>query len=93
MSSAVQASSPKASLLRGLRATFKVYFLAALFYARLSKLTAPDFIVPDAEFEALNKMDRNKRYNFPFRWGVDIFGEVGAEEAERRAEEHAAAQR
>ena len=38
-------------------------------------------------------MDRNKRYNFPFRWGVDIFGEVGDEEVERRAEEHAAAQR
>ncbi|PKY02078.1 aldo/keto reductase family protein [Aspergillus campestris IBT 28561] len=52
-----------------------------------------DFVIPDAEFEALNNMDRNKRYNFPFRWGVDIFGEVGAEEAERRAEEHAAAQR
>lgn len=50
-------------------------------------------MIPDAEFEALNKMDRNKRYNFPFRWGVDIFGEVGAEEVERRAEEHAAAQR
>ncbi|KAF5863666.1 hypothetical protein ETB97_009599 [Aspergillus alliaceus] len=52
-----------------------------------------DFIIPDAEFEALDKLDRNQRYNFPFRWGIDVFGEVGAEEAERRAEEHAAKQR
>lgn len=52
-----------------------------------------DFIIPDAEFEALNKLERNQRYNFPFRWGIDLFGEVGAEEAERRAEEHAAKQR
>ncbi|KAJ5610535.1 hypothetical protein N7510_007254 [Penicillium lagena] len=48
-----------------------------------------DFVIPDAEFEAINKLDRNERYNYPFRWGVDIFGELGAAEAERRAEEHA----
>ncbi|KAJ5935237.1 hypothetical protein N7466_004784 [Penicillium verhagenii] len=52
-----------------------------------------DFVIPDAEFEALNNLDRNARYNYPFRWGVDVFGELGAEEAERRAEEHAATQR
>ncbi|KAJ5632418.1 hypothetical protein N7490_008757 [Penicillium lividum] len=52
-----------------------------------------DFVIPDAEFEALNKLDRNARYNYPFRWGIDVFGELGAEEAERRAEEHAASQR
>ncbi|RJE23382.1 aldehyde reductase [Aspergillus sclerotialis] len=51
------------------------------------------FTIPDAEFETLNKLDRNQRYNFPFRWGLDLFGELGAEEAERRAEEHAAKQR
>ncbi|CEJ55484.1 Putative Aldo-keto reductase [Penicillium brasilianum] len=49
-----------------------------------------DFVIPDAEFDALNKLDRNERYNYPFRWGVDVFGELGAAEAERRAEEHAA---
>lgn len=54
----------------------------------LNKLGS-DFIIPDAEFEALNKLDRNERYNYPFRWGVDVFGELGAAEAERRAEEHA----
>jgi L-glyceraldehyde reductase len=49
-----------------------------------------DFVIPDAEFEALNQLDRNERYNYPFRWGVDVFNELGAAEAERRAEEHAA---
>ncbi|KAL3487528.1 NADP-dependent oxidoreductase domain-containing protein [Aspergillus germanicus] len=52
-----------------------------------------DFIIPDAEFEALNRLDRNQRYNYPFRWGVDVFGELGAEEAERRAEVDAAKKR
>lgn len=52
-----------------------------------------DFVIPDAEFETLNKLDRSQRYNYPFRWGIDVFGELGAEEAERRAEQHAAEQR
>ncbi|PYH92322.1 aldo-keto reductase [Aspergillus ellipticus CBS 707.79] len=49
-----------------------------------------DFVLPDAEFEAIDKLDRSTRYNLPFRWGIDIFGELGPEEAERRAEEFAA---
>ncbi|KAL2006948.1 hypothetical protein VTN00DRAFT_8386 [Thermoascus crustaceus] len=52
-----------------------------------------DFIIPDAEFEALNKLDRNQRFNVPARWGIDIFGEIGDEEAEKRAEAIAAEQR
>lgn len=52
--------------------------------------TELDFVIPDAEFEALNQLDKNERYNYPFRWGVDVFEELGAAEAERRAEEHAA---
>lgn len=52
-----------------------------------------DFTIPDAEFQTLNQLDRNQRYNYPFRWGIDVFGELGAEEAERRAEKHAAKQR
>ncbi|KAJ9363461.1 aldo/keto reductase family protein [Paecilomyces variotii] len=52
-----------------------------------------DFVIPDEDFEALNKLDRGQRYNFPFRWGKDIFGEIGDAEAERRAEEFAAEQR
>ncbi|ODM23793.1 hypothetical protein SI65_01382 [Aspergillus cristatus] len=50
------------------------------------------FTIPDAEFETLNQLDRNQRYNYPFRWGIDVFGELGPEEAERRAEEFAAKQ-
>ncbi|KAF9888769.1 hypothetical protein FE257_008345 [Aspergillus nanangensis] len=52
-----------------------------------------DFVIPPAEFEALNKLDRDQRYNYPFRWGIDVFGELGDAEAERRAEENAAQQR
>ncbi|KAL4986084.1 NADP-dependent oxidoreductase domain-containing protein [Aspergillus falconensis] len=28
-----------------------------------------DFIIPDSKFEALNKLDRNQRYNYPLRGG------------------------
>jgi hypothetical protein len=42
-----------------------------------------DFVIPDEEFAALNKLDKNARYNYPFRWGVDVFGELGAAEALR----------
>ena len=52
-----------------------------------------DFIIPDAEFEVLTNLNRDQRFNYPFRWGIDIFGELGAEEAERRAEEDAAKKR
>ncbi|PWY86078.1 aldo-keto reductase [Aspergillus heteromorphus CBS 117.55] len=48
-----------------------------------------DFILSDADIEAIDSLDRNTRYNYPFRWGIDIFGDLGAEEAERRAEEFA----
>lgn len=49
-----------------------------------------DFVIPDAEFNALNQLDRHERYNYPFRWGIDVFDELGVKEAERRVEEHAA---
>ncbi|KKK26250.1 aldehyde reductase 1 [Aspergillus rambellii] len=52
-----------------------------------------DFVIPTTDFEMLNKLDRNQRYSYPFRWGIDVFEELGAEEAERRAEEHAVKQR
>lgn len=56
-------------------------------------VTCADFIIPDAEFEALNKLERHHRYNLPGMWGVDVFGELGREEAERRAEGFAAGHR
>jgi L-glyceraldehyde reductase len=75
-----------------LKATSKVCIFRPVLSLH-SSLILPDFIIPDAEFEALNSLDRNQRYNYPFRWGVDVFGELGSEEAERRAEEDAAKKR
>ncbi|RAL12491.1 alcohol dehydrogenase [Aspergillus homomorphus CBS 101889] len=40
--------------------------------------------LPEEAFGRLNALERGKRFNFPARWGYDIFGEVG-EEAVRRA--------
>lgn len=54
---------------------------------------AVDFIIPDAEFEAPSKLDRHHRYNYPPMGGVDVFGEQGQNEVERRAEETAAKHR
>jgi len=52
-----------------------------------------DFIIPDEEFEELNSLERNQRFNFPNPWGADIFGELGDHEAEARAEAWSAKQR
>lgn len=38
-----------------------------------------DFIIPEAEFEELNALERHKRFNFPAHWGYDIFDEAGLE--------------
>jgi L-glyceraldehyde reductase len=48
------------------------------------------FVLPDAEFEELNRLDKHKRFNLPFDWAVDIFDEVGQVEIERQAKEAAA---
>jgi hypothetical protein len=32
-------------------------------------------------------MDRNDRYNFPARWGADIFGEARKESLEKSVQE------
>lgn len=45
--------------------------------------------LPQAEFEELNGLDKHKRFNLPSDWAVDIFGEVGQAEIERRAKEAA----
>jgi len=52
-----------------------------------------DFIIPDEEFEELNKLERNHRFNFPFSWGADVFGELGDQGAEALAESWSAKQR
>ncbi|TGO63777.1 hypothetical protein BOTNAR_0096g00130 [Botryotinia narcissicola] len=38
-----------------------------------------DFELPDDAFQKICSLDRNHRYNFPARLGVDIFGEVSPE--------------
>ncbi|PNY25630.1 uncharacterized protein TCAP_04433 [Tolypocladium capitatum] len=46
--------------------------------------------LPQDAVDQLNALERHKRYAFPRWWGVDIFGEVGDEEAKRAARENAA---
>lgn len=41
----------------------------------------------------MNSLEKNQRYNYPAIWGVDMFGELGAEEANRRADEMVAKQK
>lgn len=43
--------------------------------------------LPPAAFDALNGLERHKRFNFPAIWGVDIFKECGDEEVQRKAQE------
>jgi hypothetical protein len=35
----------------------------------------------------LDGLERHKRYNFPTRWGFDIFDEAGVENVKRIAQE------
>jgi diketogulonate reductase-like aldo/keto reductase len=46
-----------------------------------------DFIIPDGQMAELNALERHKRFNFPARWGFDIFDEAGEEEVKRIARE------
>jgi diketogulonate reductase-like aldo/keto reductase len=49
-----------------------------------------DFVIPEDQFAELNALERHKRFNFPARWGFDIFDEAGEEavkEAARNAGE------
>ncbi|RJE22532.1 aldehyde reductase [Aspergillus sclerotialis] len=48
-----------------------------------------DKVLPDDAMERLNKLEKAKRYNFPGRWGIDIFDEVGVESALKAAKEAA----
>ncbi|KXS93438.1 hypothetical protein AC579_1908 [Pseudocercospora musae] len=46
--------------------------------------------LPSEHYEALNALERHKRFNFPARWGVDIFHEVGDEYVQKVAKDVAA---
>ncbi|KAL1952773.1 hypothetical protein VTO42DRAFT_4264 [Malbranchea cinnamomea] len=43
------------------------------------------FELPPDVMEELNSLERHKRFNFPARWGVDIFDEVGNDQARKAA--------
>ena len=45
--------------------------------------------LPSDVFEKLNGMERNKRFNWQSRWGVDIFQELGDAEVKKIAQDAA----
>ena len=45
--------------------------------------------LPEDAFAQLNALERHRRFNFPARWGHDIFDEVGEEAAKQAAKESA----
>jgi diketogulonate reductase-like aldo/keto reductase len=46
-----------------------------------------DFEVSREDMAELNALERHKRFNFPMRWGFDIFDEAGEEAVRKAAEE------
>jgi diketogulonate reductase-like aldo/keto reductase len=46
-----------------------------------------DQVLPDNAMDRLNALERHKRFNFPARWGYDIFDEFGDAEVKRIAKE------
>lgn len=38
-----------------------------------------DLVLPQDVFDKITSLERGTRYNFPARWGVNIFGEVTPE--------------
>lgn len=43
--------------------------------------------LPEEQLRKLDGLERHKRFNFPARWGFDIFGEAGEEKVARIARE------
>jgi len=43
--------------------------------------------LPDEVFTKLNSLERHKRFNFPARWGYDIFDEAGKAAVKKAAED------
>ncbi|KAG4034568.1 hypothetical protein MFRU_003g05260 [Monilinia fructicola] len=52
-----------------------------------------DFELPEDVFQKISSLDRNHRYNFPARLGVDIFDEVSPESLRKSVEDWKEAQR
>jgi diketogulonate reductase-like aldo/keto reductase len=51
------------------------------------KSNLQDFEIPSHIFSELNALERHKRFNFPARWGFDIFDEAGDETVKKAAKE------
>lgn len=43
--------------------------------------------LPEKAFSTLNSLERHKRFNFPARWGFDIFEEMGEDKVKQVAKE------
>jgi len=52
-----------------------------------------DFELPQDAFEKISSLERHQRYNFPARWGYDVFGEVGEESVKKSASDWATSQK
>ncbi|KKY20939.1 putative aldo-keto reductase [Phaeomoniella chlamydospora] len=52
-----------------------------------------DFELPEDTFQAISGLERGLRMNIPLRTGVDVFGELGKDVAERHAIEWAESQK
>jgi diketogulonate reductase-like aldo/keto reductase len=46
-----------------------------------------DFLLPSKQMAELHALERHKRFNFPARWGFDIFDEAGVEAVKKIAKE------
>lgn len=46
-----------------------------------------DFVIPPEYMSELDALERHKRFNFPARWGFDIFEEAGTEAVQKIAKE------
>ena len=46
-----------------------------------------DFEIPPEEMAELNALERHRRFNFPMRWGFDIFDEAGEEAVKKCAKD------
>lgn len=86
--------SPKVSRPSGSKTISKVYYLRIFTGGLTSLLTRlPDFELSKETFDKITALDRNHRYNFPARLGVNIFDEVSEESLKKSVEEWKEAQR
>jgi L-glyceraldehyde reductase len=52
-----------------------------------------DFVLPQDTYDKVTSLEKHHRYNFPARWGYDVFGEAGEESVKKSARDWAAEQK